>query len=302
MSVSVIMRSKDSGQVIDQALGALYSQSFRGFELLVMDAGSSDRTLDIVRGYPCRLVQSLVEGRVSGAVLNDAIAMSRGDLLVFQSADAVPLSPHALARLLVVFEDRRVVAAFGRQVPRPDAHTWVRREHAVSFPASGPAPERLPFSLPFAAMRRSAWKRRPFTTDVRGSEDLEWGTWARRSGLVIRYVPDAIVMRSHNQTLSEIHEQRFLEGEADAFIQRDEDSLFRLARRVLGSTLRDVVDHLATGDLRGLCAAPVRRAIYHHAYFKGHKRGEARLVLGGAGACGQAVLARDGGAVARDVR
>lgn len=302
MSVSVIMRSKDSGQVIDQALGALYSQSFRGFELIVVDAGSNDGTLDIVRGYPCRLVRLPAENYVSGAVLNHAIAMSRGDLLVFQSAEAVPLSPNALARLLAVFEDRRVVAAFGRQVPRPEARTGVRREQAVSFPATGPAPERLPFSLSFAAMRRSAWKRRPFTTDVRGSEDIEWGTWARRSGLLIRYLPDALVMHSHNPTLGELHDRGFSEGETDAFLRRDQGSLFRCAQRVLGSTLRDVADHLAAGDLRGLCAVPVRRAVYHHGYLTGHLHGETRFAHGSAGVGVQGALAPPGGAAARDVR
>jgi rhamnosyltransferase len=303
------MRSKDSDWVIAQALGSLYSQTFRDFELVVVDSGSTDRTLEIVRQYPCRLVQIPAADYVPGAVLNRAIAGCRGDRLVFQNSDAVPLSPHALARLLAALDDPGVDAAFGRQVPRPEARGWVRRDHAESFPAAGPAPAWMPYALPFAAMRRAAWERHAFHTEAWGSEDTEWGTWARRHGRTIRYVADAIVMHSHNYTLRELYGRRFIEGEADAFIRGDRDSIPRLARRVLGSALRDVVDHARHAgdagrrDLAGLCAAPVRRAVSHYGYFRGHRHGEARLACGGGDAGrSQRVLSRYGGTAAREAR
>ena len=53
--VSVIMRTKNSDWVVAQALQALHSQTFRDFELLVVDSGSTDRTLEIVAQFPARL-------------------------------------------------------------------------------------------------------------------------------------------------------------------------------------------------------------------------------------------------------
>src|SRR5262245_22340886 len=219
MSVSVIMRSKDADWVIAQALSALFAQTFQGFELIVVDSGSTDRTLEIVRQYPCRLIQIPALDYLPGRVLNQAISQASGELLVFQNSDAVPLSPHTLSRLLEPFTDPGVVASFARQIPRPEALGWVRRDYAESFPERGPAPPWMPYSLPLAAMRRRAWERRPFYTEAFGSEDVEWGTWAARSGLCIRYVPDAIVMHSHNYTLKELYGRRFIEGEAGAFIR-----------------------------------------------------------------------------------
>jgi rhamnosyltransferase len=303
VSVSIIMRSKDADWIIDQTLAALFSQTFREFELVVVDSGSTDGTLEMVRRYPCRLVTIRPEDYFPGAVLNAAIRGSTAETLVFLGSDAVMRSPHALGRLLAAFADPAVAAAFGRQIPRPEAHGWVRRDYAASFPAEGAAPPWMALSLVFAAMRRAAWERHPFYTDAWASEDAEWGAWAKRSGLGVRYVAEATVTHSHNYALREIYGRRFVEGEADAFIHRDEGSVLGLARRALGSIVRDVVWHARERDLLGLCAAPVRRAVYHAAYHRGHRHGEERRARGGDARFGQrVVLERYGGAAAREVR
>jgi len=50
------MRSKKSDWVIAQALAALFSQEIQeDFELLIIDSGSTDRTLEIVSEYPAAL-------------------------------------------------------------------------------------------------------------------------------------------------------------------------------------------------------------------------------------------------------
>ena len=56
--VDVVMRTKNSDWVVDRALAALYSQRHRDFDLLVVDSGSTDRTLEIVRRHPHRLVET----------------------------------------------------------------------------------------------------------------------------------------------------------------------------------------------------------------------------------------------------
>ena len=277
VKVSVIMRTKNSDWVVAQALEGLFAQSFRDFELFVVDSGSTDRTLEIVGRYPAHVRRIAARDYYPGQVLNEAIRAVSGDVLVFQNSDVIPQVPDALARLLAPLADPAVVATFARQVPRPEALGWVRRDLATAFPAAGPAPAWMTYALPFAAMRRSAWEAHPFFTDAWGSEDSEWGAWATRTGHAIRYVPEALVMHSHNYTLREILGRRFIEGEADAFIHRDRDSVWRMLRRVTRSTLSDALALVRARDLSGLAAAPVRRAAYHLGYYRGHKHGERRL-------------------------
>ena len=274
--VSVIMRSKNSDWVIDRALAGLFSQTYVDFELIVVDSGSTDTTLDIVKSYPCRLIEIEPGSYYPGKVLNDAVKQADTELIVFQNSDVLQLGPHCLERLVGAFDNEEVQAAFARQVPRPEADPWVRRDYAASFPAEGDAPEWLPYSLPFAGLRKSLWEQRPFYTDAWASEDSEWGLWARSQGYKIQYVPDCTVMHSHNYTLSQIYGRRFVEGEADAFIQGDDDSLLKMVYRTCKSTLNDAVFHLSEGEIRELTKIPARRLTYHWAYYRGRTLGTRR--------------------------
>lgn len=275
--VTVVMRTKDVEWVVDRALVALFSQTYRNFELVVVDSGSTDSTLKLVKRHPCRLVQIPAERYYPGAVLNDALADVRTELVVFQNSDVVPVDAHALERLVAPMDDPRTVATFARQIPRPEAHTWVRRDYDVAFPATGQPPPWMTYSLPFAAMRRSVWQERGFYRDAWGSEDTEWGAWARRAGHVVQYVPDAVVMHSHNYTLRQMWGRRFIEGEADAFIARRPSSPIGTARRMVSSLIHDVKSHVEAGDYVGLAQAPARRAVFHLAHLSGHRHGERRI-------------------------
>jgi len=291
--VTIIMRSKDSAWVIGQALSGLFSQARKDFELLVVDSGSQDATLDIVSRFPCRLLRIEAKAYFPGAVLNRAIREATGDVIVFQNSDVVPLTPDALERLLAPIERGEADATFARQLPRPEAHTWVRRDYAVAFPERGEAPPWMTYSLPFAAMTREAWLKHPFYEEAWGSEDTEWGHWARDHGLRVRYVPGALVMHSHNYTLKQLYGRRFIEGEADAFILRDRATVLGLARRVGASWARDALAHLQARDAAGLALSVPRRLVYHWAYLKGHAWGEERLRRGNTDASvGQQVVLR----------
>jgi rhamnosyltransferase len=278
--VTVIMRSKDSEWVIDDALCSLFSQTYEDFELDVVDSGSTDRSLDIIAKYPGRLFQIAPEDYYPGPVLNDAAARARGQILVFQNSDSVLQSERSLEHLVAAFDTPDVKAAFGRQVPRPEAEPWVRREYLFNFPAHGDAPPWITMSMPLAAVRRSVWQERPFYDDAWGSEDSEWGHFARRQGWLIRYVPDAVTMHSHNYTLRQLYGRMFIEGEADAFILREPISAWRCARRGLGAALRDLPWYVRAHDMRGLLTVPVRRAVYQWAYLRGRRLGERRLAAG----------------------
>jgi len=278
--VTVILRCKNSEGEIGTALKALFSQDFRDFELLVVDSGSTDGTLDIVSHWPHRLLRIAPEDYVPGPVLNRACGEAGGDLLVFQNSDCAPLHPGVLGRVVRAFDDPAVMAAFCRQVPRPEAWPWVRREYRLAFPDAATPPSWLPYSLPFAAMRRAAWEQQPFYQEAWGSEDTAWGYRARARGWTIRYLPDCPVMHSHNYTLRQLYGRRFIEGEADAFILDRVPSIPRLALRALGETLRDWREDLRAGDLHDLPRAPIRRVVDVWAYGLGSRHGLRRRRLG----------------------
>jgi rhamnosyltransferase len=278
--VSVIMRSMNSAWSIEEALAGLFSQDFKDFDLLLVDSDSKDGTIEIARKYPCRIINVQARAYYPGEVLNHAIEQTSGDIIVFHNSDAIPLSPKAYTHLLGGFSDPKVQAAYARQLPRPEASAWVRHDYAVSFPEEGPAPPWMTLSLPLAAMRRSIWCERPFYTEAYSSEDTEWGHWALSNGHAIKYVPEALVMHSHNYTLRQMYGRRFVEGEGDVFIYGGGDSLVKMAGRIVTASLSDTAWSLRHGQYGELAMNPIRRAVYHWAYYRGHKLGERRKATG----------------------
>ena len=276
-AVTVIVRTKNSEDTIGQALQSLHSQTYRDFDLLVVDSGSRDATLEIVRRYPCRIVEIRPEDYYPGPVLNMAISEARTGIVVFQNSDVVLLTRTALERLVEAVAGPDVHAAFGRQLPRPEALSMVRRDHAVAFPEDGPAPPWIPYSLPFAAMKKSAWLERAFYSDAWGSEDTEWGVRAREAGWSIRYIPEAAVMHSHNYTLREWYGRSFIEGEADAFIYGDAPSLRRSFGRAVSAAIRDLAWQIPERAWSEAAAGPVRRAVSQWGHYRGHLHGTSRL-------------------------
>lgn len=275
--VTVIIRTKNCASILNQTLKALFSQTFLSFDLLIVDSGSTDNSLEIARRWSCKIIAIAAKDYFPGKVLNRAIAESSSKIVVFLNSDAVLLIPTALENLLAVFKEEEVQAAFGRQVARPDAKPGVQRDVGSSFPASSPAPPWIPFALPIAAMRKAIWQKRPFYTAAWGSEDTEWGEWARRSGVEVRYVPMACVMHSHNYTLKQLYGRRFIEGEADLFIyNRPSDSLLKMLFKVIKSIGGDLSFQWRSSNFSGLWEIPLMRFVYHWAYLRGHRLGEKR--------------------------
>jgi rhamnosyltransferase len=266
---AVILRCKNNAWVIDRTLVALAAQTFTDFELVVVDSGSTDTTLELASAYPHRLIQIRPEDYIPGKVLNQAISQTDAELILFVNADCVLATPQSLENLVAAFDDCEVQAAFGRQVPRPEAEAGVRRDYELAFPTSGPAPEWMTLSLPIAGMRRSAWEAQPFYTDSWGSEDTHWGLNLKKRGGKIAYVPSAVAMHSHNYTLPQLYGRRFIEGEADAFIYGGGDSVLALLGRVAGELVR------------GQKSLP-QAAVGQWGYFKGRQHGQYRQRVGSA--------------------
>lgn len=279
-SVAILMRTKNSSDILPQTLKALFSQSFQRFDFIVVDSGSTDGTLALLNHYPCSITQIKAEDYYPGKILNTAIQPLSASLIVFLNSDAVLLTPNALEIMVSTFSDPEIQAAFGRQIARPDAEAWVRRDYLAAFPPLKPAPEWMALSLPFAAIRRSAWEERHFYTDAWGSEDMEWGRWAKKRGFNIQYLPEAAVMHSHNYTLKQLYGRRFIEGEADAYSLKGFYSFPKMMGNIFKATIRDMVFYLKSFEFIGLFKIPFLRLVYFWSYWKGFRLGKKRIKKG----------------------
>ncbi len=82
---SVIIPVYNRASFIARAIESVLSQTYRDFELIVVDDGSTDATPDIVALYPVRLLRQ--ENRGVSAARNRGIASARGKIIAFLDSD-----------------------------------------------------------------------------------------------------------------------------------------------------------------------------------------------------------------------
>lgn len=84
--VSVIIPTYNYGHFIAEAIESVRSQSYRNFEIIVIDDGSTDSTKDVVSSFPeVRYLHQANQGIAPAR--NAGLLASRGEFLVFLDAD-----------------------------------------------------------------------------------------------------------------------------------------------------------------------------------------------------------------------
>jgi len=84
--ISVITPSLNSGTYLEEALRSVLAQQCSNFEHIVVDGGSTDATLDILRRYPHVKWLSEPDQGQSDA-MNKGFALSTGEIVVYLNAD-----------------------------------------------------------------------------------------------------------------------------------------------------------------------------------------------------------------------
>ena len=169
---------------------------------MVVDSGSTDGTLEIVRRFPVTLVQIPPEDFTYGYALNLGVSHADGDLIATLSAHSLPTDADWLRSLISPFQDPRVAGVYGRQVPRTNATLF----ELAGMRLTGLLSERPKlldkrplFSNANGAFRRSLWAEHPFDELIRGAEDIAGARSMQEHGYLIAYEPKAAVYHSHGE-------------------------------------------------------------------------------------------------------
>lgn len=279
---SILVRARNDEALIARTLEGIFSQKVDfEYEVVVCDDASTDRTREIASRYPVRFFERPAGPYKPGRTLNALVSDAKGDIVVFNNSDAVPLDDCWLAELTrpLLSDPDAQVFAFANQLPRADAQALVRKDSERAFgDGSVQSTWRFFFSLASSATWRKLLVETPFDEAIQYSEDVEW-TWrnSRRAANPVRivYCPAAHVEHSHNYTLRELAKRFRGEGAADSVIFGDRPSLWR---EILGAgveTLRDW-SYLASRPKAWAeaPAAPVRRLVQRLSHWRGAKESQ----------------------------
>jgi glycosyltransferase involved in cell wall biosynthesis len=123
-AVSVLLPVRDGARHLPEALASLGAQTFRDFELIVVDDGSEDDSAAIAEAHGARVIRQGREGLV--AALERGRAAARGRYLARMDADDVAL-PERLALQVAVLEEEGLGACGGGVEYFPRATEGARR-------------------------------------------------------------------------------------------------------------------------------------------------------------------------------
>jgi GT2 family glycosyltransferase len=281
--VSVVCPAYHSSDTIESSLRALEAQTYRDFEIIVVNSSPETRTGKIVRErFPSvRFIQSPVR-LYPHAARNRGIADAAGELLAFTDPDCIAAADW-LEKLVAAIDRGCGIALGGMGIVQP---TW--RETGIHLQkfhwclAGAAAGARSDLATANACITREVWRQAgPFDPDLFcGDSLLAWR--ANRASFRIDFVPNAVIRHHHGQTVCRFARERVTRGKEFALTRADwhgwsraKSLLYLLATpaTLVLVSARAVRDGFSAGyGLRSLSTLPLQ-VLGHASWLVGEARG-----------------------------
>jgi biofilm PGA synthesis N-glycosyltransferase PgaC len=215
--VSVVVAAYCEEPVIERTLAALLALDYPRYEIVVVDDGSTDRTVELLRPYAADGRIRLLEKRRNegkAMALNDAVPILRGEIVTIVDADIQP-HPHTLRHLTPHFRHARVAAVAGNpQVT--NTSSLLAKVQATEFASIVSVLRRaqrvwgriLTVSGAICAFRKSAMVDVGLFDPEMATEDIALTWKLQRKFYDVRYEPRAVVAMQVPETLRALYRQR----------------------------------------------------------------------------------------------
>jgi glycosyltransferase involved in cell wall biosynthesis len=176
--VSVIIPAYNVARHIRGTLDTVFGQTYRDFEIIVVDDGSTDETVAILKSYGDRVRWAVQQHQGQAYALNRGVGMAQGEYLAYFDADDIMSSTKLEKQVRYLDEHPDVDVVYtDMRVTRANGESYVKQYRPVD-----------PFFLlqyccisRITVMHRRACLERlgPFDGSITGSDD--WDMWVRMS-------------------------------------------------------------------------------------------------------------------------
>lgn len=254
--VSVIIPTKNGGKHIEKCLSGIFTQETRfDYEVIVIDSGSSDDTVQIVNRFPVRLVEIKPREFGHGKTRNLGASLAVGKYLVFTVQDANAANAHYLDGLVLALEENdRVAGAYSRWLPKPGCNPLESRLIAETF---SPIRETrnldgvdkedylsymsrfILFSDVSSCIRKKVWREIPFDETLSFGEDQQWAKKVLEAGYSVVYEPSSSVYHSHNDSPVRIFRSMFDAGASFSQITGETSSVLSVLYSIISAIFSD---------------------------------------------------------------
>ncbi len=206
ISFSIIIPTFNRAPFLSKAIDSVKKQSYKDWELIIIDDGSKDNTSEIVKEFlnDNRIKYYYQENAERSAARNKGISLSSGDFITFMDSDEY-MDNNRLEKLqLAILENKNKVALYFTDIrfEFPDSSlNYIRRGKHFSFPID---PNKLIQTIignPQFCGSREVFQKHLFNHELTVGEDME---------LLFRISRDySLIYLENNATITEIeHENR----------------------------------------------------------------------------------------------
>ena len=127
VTVSVVIPTKNGGEDFRRALATIANQKgFRKVETIVVDSGSTDKTVEVAEQFGAKIIKILPEEFSDSYARNLGASYASGEYLLFTVQDALPPSDLWLYELFSVIKHNDVVAVSCAEFPWESADLFYR--------------------------------------------------------------------------------------------------------------------------------------------------------------------------------
>jgi len=213
--VTIVFRALNEEKYFEQALQACRAQVLDDLtlDIVLVDSGSTDRTLKIAEKYECQIVHIPKHEFSFGRSLNWGCEAAQGDYLIFISAHCIPTHDRWLQNLIQPLIDNKAVYSYGRQLGNESSKFSEKQLFAKYFPDYDKCPQEGFFvNNANSAIKKKSWKVFKFDEDVTGLEDMVLGKQLVAAGEKIAYIANAPVTHIHEETFRQVKRRYYREA------------------------------------------------------------------------------------------
>ena len=201
-NITVVIRALNEEEFLTECLSNIFDQDYNGhIEIVLVDSGSNDRTIEIAHSYDCKIVQIKKSDFSFGRSLNLGCKVASGEVLIFLSAHCIPTDRLWLKNLVQPICDGVCDYSYGRQIARAGISKFsegmVFRKY---FPEKSSSPQVGYFcNNANSAIKQTTWDALRFNEELTGLEDMELARRLVSMGGCISYVAESTVEHIHRE-------------------------------------------------------------------------------------------------------
>ncbi len=217
----IIVPTFNAGPRFSQLLEKLTHQTIKPQNIIIIDSGSSDSTLQTAKEYSCKIITIENKNFDHGTSRNLAAAEVTSEFMIFITQDAIPADEYTIAELIKPIQaDPNVAICYGRQLPMPHVRPLESFARQFNYPAQSILKTKDDIatlgiktffcSNACSAIRHSIFnKLGGFKNNAIANEDMLFAAKAILQGYSVYYSAEARVYHSHDYSLFETFKRYF---------------------------------------------------------------------------------------------